>query len=576
MRLKLNKYNPESSSSSSNSDSDSSSDSNSSSSSDSSSDSEAESNQGGNLPLTPASPDGKSRTPSSASNSSDSNNDSFHTAGDRTPEGEDDDRLNLIRISIPPKPIFKPKPRTIIKDPRLLGYQNLEFNFAKEWEKLYSDAYITPTIPLVPRRNYTTMFDPRQYAKAPKRTLTAELITGRSKQTLDIAKIMSGMNDTHMKVTPTGDMKTKPRGTSNVKHGVRIVRTPGTPAAKPTRDPRRPRITVPTPKPIPPVASTRGISKRRIIFLPSRATTIKNPPLAISQASTDEIHDRDLTEPCETWLDNTPSTAEAGKTTNTETETEKEIKKRNCHPLQIPSSSDNIHYKVKVRINYRIIYFKSASAAYNASSDDVHYKVKARIINRLIYFKPASTVKVNKTQVNYQTTAYKNGPQMNYAKIASSVFKVKVKTNFTLTSDPAGSHTNYFKKLARTNISKLNILNSIVPLQQPLFADQYRTPTARHTATRNDPDAQARSTSNRDEYSSPTPHCTPTARQAANSKVTNGKDRPTPDTSQADKFHNPTPTNATKEKNKQLDPDPVQRHRGEYKPLHKRPLSSLR
>ena len=400
------------------------------------------------------------------------------------------------------------------------------------------------------------MFDPRQYAKAPKRTLTAELITGRSKQTLDIAKIMSGMNDTHMKVTPTGDMKTKPRGTSNVKHGVRIVRTPGTPAAKPTRDPRRPRITVPTPKPIPPVASTRGISKRRIIFLPSRATTIKNPPLAISQESTDEIHDRDLTEPCETWLDNTPSTAEAGKTTNTETETEKEIKKRNCHPLQIPSSSDNVHYKVKVRINYRIIYFKSASAAYNASSDDVHYKVKARIINRLIYFKPASTVKVNKTQVNYQTTAYKNGPQMNYAKIASSVFKVKVKTNFTLTSDPAGSHTNYFKKLARTNISKLNILNSIVPLQQPLFADQYRTPTARHTATRNDPDAQARSTSNRDEYSSPTPHCTPTARQAANSKVTNGKDRPTPNNSQADKFHNPTPTNATKEKTNSSTPTP--------------------
>ena len=50
---------------------------------------------------------------------------------------------NLIPIDIPERLIFKPKPRTIIKDPRLIGYQNLDFNFAKEWERLYSDSYIT-------------------------------------------------------------------------------------------------------------------------------------------------------------------------------------------------------------------------------------------------------------------------------------------------------------------------------------------------------------------------------------------------------------------------------------------------
>ena len=108
MRLKLNKYNPVSLSSSSSSGSNSSSDSNSSN-SDSNSDSEVESNQGGSQLLTPASPDGKRRTPSSSSNSS---NDSFRTAGDRTPESEDGDMPNLIPIDIPPKLIFKPKPRT--------------------------------------------------------------------------------------------------------------------------------------------------------------------------------------------------------------------------------------------------------------------------------------------------------------------------------------------------------------------------------------------------------------------------------------------------------------------------------
>ena len=272
------------------------------------------------LSLTPASPDSRRRSPSPSSSSSDS----FRTAGDRTPEGEDDDLLNLIPIDIPPKLTFKPRPRTIIKDPRLLGYQNLDFNFAKEWERLYSDSYVTPIIPLVPRRNYAAAFDPRQYAKAPKRTLTAELVTGRSKQTLDLAKIMTGMNDTHMKVTPTADMTARSKGTTNVKHGIRIVRTPGAPVSRPTRDPRRPRINVPIPKPIPPVANaSRGISKRRIIFLPSRATPSKNPPLCATPPNANQIASRDLIEPVTSWIDSNPNelaqaTAYPEKTTNTE------------------------------------------------------------------------------------------------------------------------------------------------------------------------------------------------------------------------------------------------------------------
>ena len=89
--------------------------------------------------LTPASPDTHRRS----SNSSTSSSDSFRTAGDRTPESEYEDALNLIPIDVPPKLVFKPKPRTIIKDPRLLGYQNLDFNFAREWERLYSDTFDT-------------------------------------------------------------------------------------------------------------------------------------------------------------------------------------------------------------------------------------------------------------------------------------------------------------------------------------------------------------------------------------------------------------------------------------------------
>ena len=292
MRLKLNKYNPASSSSSSSNGSSSDS-----SSSSSGSDSKVEHNE--NPPLTPASPDSKRRTPDSNSPNN-SSNDSFRTPGDRTPESDYGDTLNLIPIDSPPKLIFKPKPRTIKKDPRLLGYQNLDFNFAKEWEKLYSESYVTPIIPLVLRRNYAATFDPRQYAKAPKRTLTGELVTGRTKQTLDLAKIMSEMNDAHMKVTPTADMTSKTRG-SNVKHGVRIVRTPGAPATRTTRDPRRPRIIAPAPSPIPRVASTRGINKRRIIFLPSRATPNKNLPLKMPQnlynATANSESDQDSTEP---------------------------------------------------------------------------------------------------------------------------------------------------------------------------------------------------------------------------------------------------------------------------------------
>ena len=185
------------------SDSSSSSGSCSSSSSDSDKETEDECAPTNTWPITPASPDAHQGHNVSSSS------DSFCTAGDRTPEAEEEveDLLDLIPIDIPDKLTFKPKPRTIIKDPRLLGYQNLDFNFAKEWERLYSNTYVTPVIPLVPSRNYSAVFDPRQYTKALKRTLTAELVTGRKKQTLDLMKIMTCMNDTHMKVTHTADMK---------------------------------------------------------------------------------------------------------------------------------------------------------------------------------------------------------------------------------------------------------------------------------------------------------------------------------------------------------------------------------
>ena len=148
---------------------------------------------------------------------------------------------------------------------------------------------------------------------------------------------------------------TSRRGPPTIKHGVRIVRTPGTPASKPTRDPRRPRINVPIPK-IPPVTNShRGINKKCIIFLPSRATPSRNPPLQklfpVADPTSGQTH-RNAFEPKNSQLDDASTAnkqqvaADTQKTTNTETWKDKKKDPRISHKSLNTGSDDIVHYKV--------------------------------------------------------------------------------------------------------------------------------------------------------------------------------------------------------------------------------------
>ena len=132
-----------------------------------------------------------------------------------------------------------------------------------------------------------------------------------------------------------------------------MVRTPGTPASR-HRDPLRPRINVPALKPIPHVASTsRGVNKRRIIFLPSRATPCKNPPLPQGQRTPKPQKETSLslTEPDLSWLDDkstefTRETADERKITDRIGREGRREEEKNCQTFQNDQRTDTVNPKV--------------------------------------------------------------------------------------------------------------------------------------------------------------------------------------------------------------------------------------
>ena len=162
------------------------------------------------------------------------------------------------------------------------------------------------------RRRYSAVFDPRQYAKAPTRTLTAELVTDKSRQSLNIKQIMNNMDKTHMQVIPAGRIATKPADPK--RKAIRYVRTPG--AGPPNKDPRLQKKSTPPDQPL--HTTRRGkVEKHKIIFLPSRAPLAKNINAQLTQNSTQ------------------PKTTELDNTTEREEEHSADTKSINDKPTEI-------------------------------------------------------------------------------------------------------------------------------------------------------------------------------------------------------------------------------------------------
>ena len=121
---------------------------------------------------------------------------------------------------------------------------------------------------------------------------------------------------------------------------------PRTPANRPARDTRRPRISAPTPKPIPPViCNPRRVNKRQIIFPPTRATPTRNPPLRrppeLPQIS---IETESM------WLDGTPTNkdslaAAAAEIKKTQTQAAGRKEKREGKLSSIPDCRTLRHQK---------------------------------------------------------------------------------------------------------------------------------------------------------------------------------------------------------------------------------------
>ena len=231
--------------------------------------------------------------PADTSNTSES----FHTADefeDDLDQGEGNRQWNLISLSVPPKLTFFPPPRRLIKDPRYQGYRNMDFNFEKEWNRLYSSEFITPLIPLVQRRNKTKgEYDPRQLATAPARVQTMEQSTRQS--TPILKTIMSNITATHAQVIAPEDLKRRPKGSINtprkehqaLKFNPTFLKQQAK-HCQPTPKHQKPRSahTSSKQRAIPLVNS--GIQKQKLVFLPSRApkfryTTLKFQSQNLSQ-----------------------------------------------------------------------------------------------------------------------------------------------------------------------------------------------------------------------------------------------------------------------------------------------------
>ena len=236
-------------------------------------------------------------------------NDGFVTA-EESPEADEEGNWQLTRITIPHgKLIFYPPPRRIIFDPRYYGYKNMDYNFEKEWRRLFDPNFKTPIIPLVKSRNKQAgQYDPRQLAMAPSRTKTAEqTIKGGEKPSM-LKKILRDMDSSLTQVIPPADFKkhipkqTGTRGTSRfqtLKFNPTFVQQQGkncstgsrahtaTRHHKTTPSPSTSRQPDPRPSRTPPAPSSSrqsdpsireclaGINKPKLRFMPSRAAKFR-------------------------------------------------------------------------------------------------------------------------------------------------------------------------------------------------------------------------------------------------------------------------------------------------------------